>query len=412
MDGCLNSRLVSNVPAPSQSSAPLRRANIRPSDKGFWDGPAVLPAVHLREHHRRLLRYLPQVLAATAIVTLGPLAVVWTARASGLVVSTLLLVLLGVVVSLAISSAGSAYWKSRPGSGDLLFGELMLWGWLWRWRTERRLASAIDLLGLTGKAQRARIGDLGPARQVQLLEDLASALEARDPYTHGHSRRVARHASVIAERMGLSRGQVSRIRAAAAIHDIGKIETPNSVLNKKGKLTDDEFAVIQRHPFVGAKMAYPLGDEQLAWMILYHHERLDGGGYPLGLSGKEIPLGARIIAVADTFDALTSSRPYRSAKSHRLALRILAKEAGTRLDPTVVRAFTSHYSARRSVAIGALISSLPQRLLFPFVGEINAVGGAGSAAKVIAATAAAAAVGSAAVGQPIASPLHENSSSG
>src|SRR5947209_4029203 len=162
--------------------------------------------------------------------------------------------------------------------------------------------------------------------------------------------------------MGLSKEQVAKVRTAAAIHDIGKLKTPREVLNKPGRLTDDEFAVIKRHPVVGARMAADLGDDDITPMVLHHHERLDGTGYPSGLAGEQIPLGARIIAVADTFDAITSSRAYRGASSHKKALAILAAEAGTQLDPVAVRAFSSHYSGRRGVALGSLLTSAPERL--------------------------------------------------
>src|SRR5205823_10854556 len=135
------------------------------------------------------------------------------------------------------------------------------------------------------------------------------------------------------------------------------------VLNKPGRLTEAEFAVIKRHPVDGAQMAAPLGDADVTAMVLHHHERLDGTGYPGGLAGDQIPLGARIIAVADTFDAITSRRAYRGAGSHKKALAILIAEAGTQLDPEAVRAFCSHYSGTRGVALGSLLTSAPERLL-------------------------------------------------
>lgn len=171
----------------------------------------------------------------------------------------------------------------------------MLWGWVQRWRTERRLATATDVLGLADEPRRS-VEDLTHEQRAGLLTQLASTLEARDPYTHGHSRRVARHASNIAKRMGLSATEVAQIRTAGIIHDVGKVKVPTSVLHKEGKLSDGEFEVVKGHPVEGADMASPLGDDELTAMVRHHHERLDGTGYPDGLAGDSIPLGARIIA--------------------------------------------------------------------------------------------------------------------
>ncbi len=134
--------------------------------------------------------------------------------------------------------------------------------------------------------------------------------------------------------------------------------------------------MIKRHPADGARMAGVLHDPELTAMVLHHHERIDGTGYPSGLSGEEIPLGARIIAVADTFDAITSARPYRPARPHKLALDILKDEAGTQVDPAVVQAFLGHYSGRRSVALWSLVANLPQRATSWFGGSFVSVASA------------------------------------
>jgi putative nucleotidyltransferase with HDIG domain len=302
-----------------------------------------------------LKRYLPWVVAATLAVSVVPIALVSQLTSAGLVRSVFVSAALAILISLVASSAGTAWWKKRRAEHDLVFSELMIWGWLRRLRTERRLSRAAELLG-NEKAVSA-------SRQVELFEELVSALEARDAYTHGHTRRVTRHAAAIAERMGLPREQVTKVRTAAAIHDVGKLNTPREVLNKPGRLTDEEFTVIKQHPVDGAKMAVRLGDDEITAMVLHHHERLDGTGYPSRLAGDAIPLGARIIAVADTFDAITSSRAYRGASSHKKALGILTKEAGTQLDPDAVRAFCSHYSGKRGVAVWSLLTGVPERLI-------------------------------------------------
>jgi hypothetical protein len=345
---------------------------------------------------------------ATFVVAVSPVLVVWALSATGVVRSTMLLVLLGTVLSVGLASAGRAYWERRPGSEDLLFGDLMIWGWLRRSRIERRLSRAMTLLELGAQAQSPHADQLTPEQQARLLEDLANALEARDPYTHGHSRRVARHTAMIAKKMGLPRTEVSKVRAAAAVHDVGKIDTPSEILNKPDRLTDEEFAVVKLHPARGEEMVSVLGDEELARIVRHHHERLDGAGYPDRLSGDDIPLGARIIAVADTFDAITSDRPYRSVRPHKQALDILSKEAGTQLDPDAVRAFSSYYSGFRPLALWVVLTHLPQRLFYPLVREVSAAaGGAASAAKVVAATAATAAVGSAVVSSEVAAQRSE-----
>ncbi len=302
-----------------------------------------------------------QVLAATVLVSGCPVAAVWWLRASGAVGTALVGVALGIALSLCVSFVGCVLWEKHPGSEDLLFSELMIWGFLHRQRTQRRIASAMTMVEPMSDAQRRARDGLSTEEQAKMLEHLVGRVETRDPYLHGHSRRVARYSWMIAKRMGLSGEEVARVRTAAAIHDVGKIETPKEVLHKKGRLTDEEFDVIKRHPVDGARMAEALHDPALTAMVRHHHERRDGTGYPSGLSGEEIPLGARIIAVADTFDAITSSRPYRGASPHRKAIDILREESGTRLDAAVVRAFCGHYTGRRPLALWASIAGLPER---------------------------------------------------
>jgi len=190
-----------------------------------------------------------------------------------------------------------------------------------------------------------------PART---LERLAAALEQRVPGASGHARRVARLAAGTAKRMGLRRREVVRVRRAASLHDIGKLETPAAVVNKPGPLDPEEFTLVKRHAIAGERIVAGLGDPELAAIVRHHHERFDGMGYPDGLAGEEIPLGARILAVADTFDALTSPRPYRPASRACDALDLLSIEAGAQLDPAAVEAFEGYYSGRRSVLWRAL----------------------------------------------------------
>ncbi len=171
---------------------------------------------------------------------------------------------------------------------------------------------------------------------------LVAAVEARDPYTRGHSDRVTAYALSIGHQLGMPEARLEILELAGLLHDVGKIGVPEAVLNKPARLQTTEFDVIHRHPVQGADIVrnirHPLTAD-VTRAVLHHHERWDGQGYPQGLSGTDIPLEARILAVADTFDALTSDRPYRKGMTGEEADRILATLAGTQLDPEVAAAF-------------------------------------------------------------------------
>jgi len=357
-----------------------------------------------KQSNRRLIVYLPLMLVATFLVVVVPLLLVFWLRRSGAVTSVWVGTVIGVVVSFLASYAGGALWKTRADSRDILFSDLMLWGWVQRWRSERRLNAAADVLGLTtGQPQAISGGRLTNEQKAGLLTQLTAGLEARDPYTHGHSRRVARQAANIAKRMGLARGEVAKIRAAGAMHDVGKVDTPTAVLHKEGNLTNEEYAIIKRHPVDGAVMVSTLQDDELTAMVRHHHERLDGTGYPDELAGEAIPLGARIIAVADTFDAITSTRPYRHAHAHKKALAILAAGAGTQLDPDAVRAFCSCYSGRRPLAYWTILAHGRPRVA-SLVGGGLGTANAGTMANVMATAATAAAVAGISLGPLVKAP--------
>ncbi len=169
---------------------------------------------------------------------------------------------------------------------------------------------------------------------------VAEALQAKDAYTRSHSQRVSRYASVIARELGLHRKEVDEIRLAAQLHDVGKIGVPDGVLGKHGPLTDAERRQVQWHTVIGEQILRPLLKDhpRVLAAVRWHHERMDGRGFPDGLQGAEIPRAARIIAVADTFDAMTSARPYRSSLSLRVVVRELDRVAGAQLDTRCVRA--------------------------------------------------------------------------
>ena len=169
---------------------------------------------------------------------------------------------------------------------------------------------------------------------------VAEALQAKDAYTRSHSQRVSRYASAMAHELGLSRTEVDEIQLVAQLHDVGKIGVPDGVLGKHGPLTDDERRQVQWHTVIGEQILRPLLMDHPGVLaaVRGHHERMDGRGFPDGLRGAEIPLAARIIAVADTFDAMTTTRPYRSSLSLRVVVRELDRVAGAQLDTRCVRA--------------------------------------------------------------------------
>ncbi len=309
---------------------------------------------------------------ATAVVTLVPVGLVWWLRATNQVTSDWVCLALAVLASAALVAAGSAYWKRRNGSERVVFSDLLLWGWIRRVRLERKLASIVEIVG--GAHARAELEEPGSERRAELLRALAVALDAQDPYTEGHSRRVARHAAMVARELHLADGQVERVRAAAAVHDVGKLRVPAALLSKPGKLTAEEFEVIKGHATEGAALVAGLGDDELTAIVRHHHERFDGHGYPSGLRGPDIPLGARIVAVADTFDAITSVRSYRSAASHKRALDRLVEAAGSQLDPAVVRAFLRYYAGRRGSLAWVGLAVAPQRLIAWMHGNAGAGG--------------------------------------
>ena len=175
---------------------------------------------------------------------------------------------------------------------------------------------------------------------LQILEALVESLEARDRYTAGHSRRVGKYASRIGRQMGMTTTEVERLHVGALLHDIGKIGIPDAVLLKDGRLTDDEFQIIKTHPDIGVRILERIGAfQEYLGAVGLHHENHDGTGYPRGLRGDDIPLDARIVHVADAYDAMTSNRPYRQRMPEEKVHRILLECSGTQFDPAVIEAF-------------------------------------------------------------------------
>jgi putative nucleotidyltransferase with HDIG domain len=193
------------------------------------------------------------------------------------------------------------------------------------------------------------------------IQMLAGAVDEKDPYTRGHSDRVTQYSVLLAEELGLSANEVDTIRVAAQLHDVGKIGIEDRVLKKPGALTPDEFALMKAHTTKGANILRPV--RQLTEMlpgIELHHESLDGHGYPYGLKGEEIPLMARIIMVADTFDAMTTDRPYQAGMDPEYVVQIIQTRSGSRFDENVVRALQAVFArgnlmthSRRPIAVQA-----------------------------------------------------------
>ncbi|WP_409296588.1 HD domain-containing phosphohydrolase [Peribacillus sp. SCS-26] len=177
------------------------------------------------------------------------------------------------------------------------------------------------------------------SKSITTLKATVDEVEKKDRYTYKHSERVSEYAVKIAKKLKLPKDRLENLYLASVLHDIGKINTPGEILNKPGKLTDEEFAIIKRHPLDGAEMVKDLYYNEIYTIIVQHHERLNGNGYPYHLKGDDILLEARIIAVSDTFDAMTEDRSYRKALNIQFAVDELIKLSDTHYDRRVVEAF-------------------------------------------------------------------------
>lgn len=171
---------------------------------------------------------------------------------------------------------------------------------------------------------------------IQELTEIAKEVEIKDVYTHGHSMRVKDYSVMIANKLNLSKERIENLTYASLFHDIGKIDIPDEILNKPSRLTDEEYEIIKKHPENGIRFVEKTYYNNIGEIILQHHERIDGSGYPRGLKEDEILLEAKIIAVADTYDAMTTSRPYRTALPIEVAIDELVKYSGTHYDKKIV----------------------------------------------------------------------------
>jgi diguanylate cyclase (GGDEF)-like protein len=225
---------------------------------------------------------------------------------------------------------GALYWAKEHGKNQV------------------RLAQS-DVAELT-EFQRVASGSDRVAR-FRAAAALAQAVDTRDAYTGSHSERVAALAAKIAQQLGLAPEEVELTRLAASLHDLGKLAIPEEILRKPGELSSAEWIVLQRHPQIGHRMLVSLGVDPIADWVLHHHERWDGSGYPAGLAGERIPLGARIIFVADAFDAMTSNRLYREPLGREAAYLEVERCQGTQFDPEVVQAFLAAVDAPRPISV-------------------------------------------------------------
>lgn len=179
---------------------------------------------------------------------------------------------------------------------------------------------------------------------MKIIHTLNTIINTKDKYTYGHSERVMNYASKLAQHMGLPKDDIHNITIGAFLHDIGKIEISGEILNKPGKLNAEEFEAVKKHPLIGAEIIQPIKSLKKAIdFALYHHERYDGSGYPFGLKGEEIPLYGRIAAVVDSFDAMTTKRPYQNVKTTEEAIEEIKKCSGTQFDPKIVDYFVDLY---------------------------------------------------------------------
>jgi putative nucleotidyltransferase with HDIG domain len=228
---------------------------------------------------------------------------------------------------------------------------------------EQLLEAALTRAGVArsmgcGRVQSADLShqaaaDEGHAGKGDVVAALAEALLERDRYTGEHSESVVGLVERVARGLGLSDSEVDTVKAAALLHDIGKVAMPDDVLNKPGPLDEDEWSVMREHPVIGERILRAIpGMGPIARIVRHEHERFDGGGYPDALAGQEIPIGARIILACDAYHAMTSDRPYRRAMPHADAIHELASCAGTQFDPAVTEVLIGCLYGRREPATG------------------------------------------------------------
>jgi cyclic di-GMP phosphodiesterase len=234
---------------------------------------------------------------------------------------------------------------------------------------QERLRRLLEEPVLGGTSGRLR---MGPPRTIEFLEVLAETIESRDLFMRGHARRVAFFADLVADRLLLSVDDRDHIRIAAFLHDIGKVGAPSDMLEGKVMPEPERLDAIQAHSAIGERLLRPLGlSDPITISVRHHHERYDGSGYPDGLAGDDIPLGARVIAITDSYDAMTCERPYRRARTQEEACSELRKEALAQFDPNLVEIFIDLIESGATNTLGDA-ATLSESTL-PSAGEISTV---------------------------------------
>jgi HD-GYP domain-containing protein (c-di-GMP phosphodiesterase class II) len=239
-------------------------------------------------------------------------------------------------------------------SGRHLLGALIAYGRRDQELSERHCTRLLQsLLRQTAvAAENARLFQAMGTMIVDVVIAMAMAIESRDPYTGGHVERVTAYAVMLGQTLGMDEQALTQLRLGGLLHDIGKVAVPDAILRKPGQLTDDEFNTMKTHAAVGHQIISPIPHlSPIDSVVRHHHERYDGKGYPDGLRGQEIPLLARVAAIADAFDAMTSDRPYRKALSLDAALQQIRANAGTQFDPDLAQQFASNEPARFTEAV-------------------------------------------------------------
>jgi len=328
-------------------AAPLARAAGRWVDPGTAPGEGVprgrqlLPPVAALAGLALLLSWLgpaaPTAVSWLAILLIGP--VLWAALEGGLAGGVILGSLTGYCYLLVREPAFTepAAWHAEVVGRQAAILGFSLFGAIVGQGRQREVALRRELEEANSRLR----GSL-----ESVVRALRSALQAKDAYTEGHVGRVSAFACATGRRLGMGERDIELLEVASLLHDVGKIGIPEAILHKPGPLTEEEIRVMREHPRIGAQMLQDLEWlEAAAPLVLHHQERYDGRtdgrfpGYPEGLKGEEIPLGARIVAVVDAFDAMTSDRSYRSALSTEEAIEVLERETGRQFDPGVVEAF-------------------------------------------------------------------------